>query len=100
MGPTQLDGEFRRREKAWRQKVPQRLASRGKYLAPATDETNTVRFLPTYLCKCPPPRDVNDPMTIARMVNCITFATDPHQVDAKKQGLTDGPMEVWPEPEP
>ena len=80
--------------------MPQRLASRGKYLATATDETNTVRFLPTYLCKCPPPRDVNDPMTIARMVNCITFATDPHQVDAKKQGLTDGPMEVWPEPEP
>ena len=42
----------------------------------ALDETNTKRFLPTYLAKCPPPRDVTDPMTIARMVHCITFQND------------------------
>ena len=27
----------------------------------ADDETNTKRFLPTYLCKSPPPRDLQDP---------------------------------------
>lgn len=97
-GPTPLDTEFRRREKRWRGKVPQRLSSRGKYLATATDETNTVRFLPTYLCKCPPPRDVTDPMSIARMVHCVTFQADPHQVEAQNQGLSDGVMELWSSP--
>ena len=96
-GPTLLGDAFARREKQWRLGVPQRLASRGKYLVTACDETNTVRFLPTYLCKCPPPKDVSDPMTIARMVHCITFQTDPHVADAKKGG-SDGVMELWSSP--
>ena len=54
----------------WRAAVPRRLSARGRYMLSATDETNTIRFLPTYLCKCNPPRDIEDPMMVARMVNC------------------------------
>ena len=97
-GPTELDAAFQRRERDWRTKIPQRLASRGKYLVTATDETNTVRFLPTYLCKCPPPRDVTDPMTIARMVHCINFQNDPHQMDDRSKSIKDGVMELWSSP--
>ena len=67
---TQLDGKFAEREKVWRAAVPRRLSARGRYMLSATDETNTIRFLPTYLCKCNPPRDIEDPMMVARMVNC------------------------------
>ena len=97
-GPTELDGAFQHRERSWRAKIPQRLASRGKYLVTATDETNTVRFLPTYLCKCPPPRDVTDPMTIARMVHCVNFQNDPHQMDGPSKSIKDGVMELWSSP--
>ena len=60
----------------WRAAVPRRLSARGRYMLSATDETNTIRFLPTYLCKCNPPRDIEDPMMVARMVNCAAARTE------------------------
>ena len=73
-----------------------------------------MRFLPTYLAKCPPPRDVQasepdvsggacvnwnpvaqDPMTVACMVHCITFQADRHLHGAEvKRGAT----EIWSTP--
>ena len=35
-------------------------------LVSALDETNTMRFLPTYLCKCSPPREVADRRIVER----------------------------------
>ena len=74
----QLERAFEDREAEWKGDIPARLRATGRYLCKALDETNTMRFLPTYLAKCAPPRDVHDPMTIARMVHCITFQIDAH----------------------
>ena len=71
-GPGQLEAQFESREREWRNAIPHRLRVIGRYPVSALDETNTRRFLPTYLAKCAPPRDVTDPMTIARMVHCVS----------------------------
>ena len=54
---TQVAGRYARyqqREAEWRSLIPHRLMATGCYLCAALDETNTMRFLPTYLCKCAP----------------------------------------------
>lgn len=93
------DGRFVERAQDWRGKIPRRLANKGNFMAFATDETNTKRFLPTYLTKSPPPPDVHDPMALACMVHCITFETDRHIRDGKGTGSKGGtPQEVWLSP--
>ena len=112
----------------WRAAVPRRLSARGRYMLSATDETNTIRFLPTYLCKCNPPRDIEDPMMVARMVNCaaarrerwrpralpphhpptlllpllqvncITFENDQHTVEPGQKAQKGGAQELWSNP--
>jgi len=62
----ELPESYQRREAEWRSGIPYRLLATGRYICSALDETNTRRFLPTYLSKCAPPRDMADPKTIAR----------------------------------
>ena len=59
-GPVMLSDGFVERDETWRNQIPRRLLASGKYLSAAVDETNTKRFLCTYLCKSPPPRDVQE----------------------------------------
>ena len=93
----QLERSFEERELSWREDIPARMRATGRYLCKALDETNTMRFLPTYLAKCAPPRDVSDPMTIARMVNCITFQLDSH-IGAGGKAARGGGEELWSSP--
>ena len=74
----ELPEAYKAREARWRAGIPYRLAATGRFLCSALDETNTRRFLPTYLSKCAPPREMTDPKTIARMIHCITFQQDNH----------------------
>ena len=53
----QLEEAYQKREEQWKALIPHRLMATGCYLSSALDETNTMRFLPTYLCKCAPPRE-------------------------------------------
>ena len=101
----QLESVYEAREAEWKDEIPTRLRATGRYLCKALDETNTMRFLPTYLCKCAPPRDVHDPMTIARMVHSISFQIDAHLTGRKggassKQGAggLGGGEELWSSP--
>ena len=94
-GPAELDEKFRLREAEWRARVPRRLANKGRYLVSATDETNVMRFLPTYLAKSPPPRDVLDPMLVACMVKNIAFQADHHQQHGAEVTRA---AEVWSTP--
>jgi hypothetical protein len=89
-----LDKSFTDREHEWRAAIPLRLLNAGRFQTTALDETNTRRFLPTFLCKCSPPRDVSDPMTIARMVRCITFQQDAHIKKEKKKATEP----IWSSP--
>ena len=82
----------------WKASIPYRLLATGRFMCSALDETNTRRFLPTYLAKCAPPRDVVDPMAIARMVHCITFAQDSHLATGSRKGAEKTVEEVWSSP--
>ena len=93
-GQDRLDSELEERTVQWRASLPYRLKNAGRYQVSALDETNTRRFLPTFLAKCPPPRDLVDPMAIARMVHCITFQQDAHL----RKGAKAGTEELWSSP--
>lgn len=95
-GQNELPKAFKDREDEWRSLIPYRLLASGRYQTSALDETNTRRFLPTYLAKCAPPRDVTDRMAIARMVHCICFQVDDHM----KKTMAGGglPEELWSSP--
>jgi hypothetical protein len=90
----ELPASYARRAVEWHDGIPYRLAATGSYLCSALDETNTRRFLPMYLSKCPPPREMSDPKRIARMVHCITFQMDSHL----KGRPGNGGEELWSSP--
>ena len=92
-----LEPAYQMRAEEWRRDIPYRLTAAGRYICSALDETNTRRFLPTYLCKSTPPRDVSDPMVIARMVHCITFQPDAHLVGKAGRAKLGG-EELWSSP--
>ena len=95
----ELPAHYQEREVEWRNGIPYRLAATGRFLCSALDETNTRRFLPTYLCKCAPPREMTDPKNIARLVHCISFQLDSHLLQkggGKQQAV--GGEELWSSP--
>ena len=92
---------YQQREADWRADIPFRLLATGRFLCSALDETNTRRFVPTFLSKCAPPREMSDPKMIARMVHCIAFQVDSHLVGRKstsRSGGGGGAEELWSSP--
>jgi len=94
-----LPQAYQDREFEWRAAMPYRIAATGRFLCSALDETNTRRFLPTYLSKCAPPRELTDPKHVAKMVHCITFQQDAHLVTKNGKPIAgSGGEELWSSP--
>ena len=50
---------------------PKGLSNKGHYSLVASDETNVLHLLPTFLAKIPPSRNLTDPCEVAHMVRHI-----------------------------
>ena len=73
----ELPPEFLERATNWREGIPRHLITDDQaYSIQAHDENNVPHFLSEYLARIVPPKEMQDPRSIHRMIQCFTFSSD------------------------